>query len=149
MLNPIYFWALLRLMARLQVMARLLMSMRGAHCAGRSLANPLTQLLELNAAYAPYANLAYNGTNLPDVFAPANGGYYVNSTTTVYGYQRLFANATTLTVQVCGCFCSTAGVQYQSCMLSRLSWLRCAQPMDVTTLPAKPFADPNAAFTLV
>ena len=74
---------------------------RGACCAGRGLANPLTQLLELNAAYAPYANLAYNGTNLPDVFAPANGGYYVNSTTTVYGYQRLFANATTLTVQVC------------------------------------------------
>lgn len=72
----------------------------GAWCAGRSLANPNTQLLELNPAYSAFATLAYNGTALPDVFSPANGGYFVNSSTTVYGYQRLFANATTLTVQV-------------------------------------------------
>ena len=72
-----------------------------ACCSGRSLANPSTQLLELNPAYSAFASLAYNGTSLPDTFAPANGGYYVNASTTVYGYQRLFANATTLTVQVC------------------------------------------------
>ena len=68
--------------------------------AGRSLANPAKQLIELNPTYAPYANVSYNGTNLPDVFAPSSGGYYVNTTTTVYGYYRLFANATYLSVQV-------------------------------------------------
>jgi hypothetical protein len=70
--------------------------------AGRSLANPSSQLLELNPTYAPYAGYAYNNTNLTDPFAFSSGGFYVNAATTTYGYQRLFANATTLIVQVRG-----------------------------------------------
>ena len=73
-------------------------------CAGRSLANPAKQLIELNPAYAPYVNLtcADNGTKSVDVFDPAVGGYHVNASTTCYGYYRLTANATVLTVQVAG-----------------------------------------------
>ncbi|BDA47066.1 probable inactive purple acid phosphatase 2 [Coccomyxa sp. Obi] len=90
--------------------------------AGRSLANPAKQLLEENKFYASFATAYYNGTlnAFPDPFEAVNGGYHVNSSTTVYGYQRLTANATHLTLQ----------------------------PMDVTSLPAKPFVDAAAAFTL-
>lgn len=70
---------------------------------GRNLAKPASQLLEVNPAYAPYATAYYNGTlnAFPDPFEAVNGGYHVNVSTTVYGYQRLIANATTLTFQVC------------------------------------------------
>jgi hypothetical protein len=129
--------------------------------AGRSLANPAKQLIELNPAYAPYANVSYNGTNLPDAFSPAVGGYYVNVTTTVYGYYRLFANATYLSVQVC---ITAGGGLVELCLsgmpcpsvqqlllahmgLRELFWNK--QPMDVTTLPAKPFVDAGAFFFLV
>ncbi len=73
------------------------------HVTGRSLANPASQLLEINPTYAPYATAYYNGTlnAFPDPFEAVNGGYHVNVTTTVYGYQRLIADATTLTFQVC------------------------------------------------
>ena len=86
--------------------------------AGRSLANPAKQLIELNPAYSPFVNLtcANNGTKSVDVFDAAVGGYHVNVSTTAYGYYRLTANATVLTVQASAC-CRFTHVVLAGCSL--------------------------------
>lgn len=78
---------------------------------GRGLAN-LNNINENNPAYQQYVGAVYNGTDLgvaSDPFAPANGGYYVsNVALQVYGYQRMTANCTTLTIQVCFYLCDAS-----------------------------------------